>query len=454
MPPDGEMDANQCELTRLGDFRLLRRLGVGSTGLVYLGQQGTDEQMVAIKVLSDELAGNQDYIDRFYREARSGALLDHPNIVRAIVAGRDRVTGKHYLVLEYVDGPSAGDMLAHHGRIVVADALHIALDIARGLEHVHSRNVVHRDVKPDNILISRSGVAKLSDLGLAKRLDEASHLTGHRQGFGTPYYMPYEQATNAREADGRSDIYALGATVYHMVTGEVPFPGVNHLEVVEKKKLGFFAAASSVNPAVPGSLDAMLERMLARKRRHRYQTASELIVDLERSGLAAAVPSFVDLDLALRDPHMRARLTSPAQRTLPDLRAEPVSASRAESVAPSKNGASRLWYLRYRAWDGQWCKARATQAQIEQRLRDEPLADVIEATLDPQGEFKPLDSYPEFHAVLAAVGSPKRRTTHRRPRSTAIDATGVTPFRSYWLTLIGMGLLLAAAAVIYLVLTL
>src|SRR5262249_30066367 len=225
---------------------------------------------------------------------------------------QDRATGKHYLVLEYVDGPSAHALLNQFGRLSVGDAIHIVLDIARALEHAHSRNIVHRDIKPDNILITQSGVAKLADLGLAKRIDEASHLTAARQGFGTPYYMPYEQAMNAKSVDGRSDIYALGATLYHLVTGELPFPGSSHMEVVEKKSLGFFSPASAVNPAVPDVLDHILDKMLAREPRDRYQTASELIVDLDRSNLAAPVPSFTDPDRALQDPLVRARLTSPA----------------------------------------------------------------------------------------------------------------------------------------------
>src|SRR5262249_5674656 len=155
-----------------------------------------------------------------------------------ITVGQDRSSGKHYLVLEYVDGPSAHALLQRFGRLAVGDAVHIALDIARALEHAHSRSIVHRDIKPDNILLTQSGVAKLSDLGLAKRTDEASNLTAARQGFGTPYYMPYEQAMNAKYADGRSDIYALGATLYHLVTGEIPFSGATHLEIVEKKNIG------------------------------------------------------------------------------------------------------------------------------------------------------------------------------------------------------------------------
>jgi eukaryotic-like serine/threonine-protein kinase len=253
----------------LGEYRILRLLGEGGMGSVYLGYHEGQKQPVAIKVLAENLASNQAYVDRFYREARSGALLNHPNIVRPIAVGQDRVTNKHYLVLEYVDGPSAHALLGRYGRLSIGDAVHIARDIARALEHAHSRNVVHRDIKPDNILITRSGVAKLSDLGLAKRIDEASHLTAARQGFGTTYYMPYEQAINAKTVDGRSDIYALGATLYHLVTGEVPFAGENHLEVVEKKDRGDFAPASGKNPAVPRVLDRILNKMMARHARDR-----------------------------------------------------------------------------------------------------------------------------------------------------------------------------------------
>src|SRR5258708_6694406 len=245
----------RTELRSIGDYRILRRLGEGGMGAVYLGYNEKEGQQVAIKVLNDQLASNQGFIDRFYREAKSGALLNHPNIVRSITAGEDAITGKHYLVLEYVDGPNVQALLSREGRLSVGDAVHIVLDVARGLEHAHSRNVIHRDIKPDNILLTRSGLAKLVDLGLAKRIDEASHLTGARQTFGTTPYMPYEQALTAKNADGRSDIYALGATLYHLVTGTVPFPGANHVEVVESKDRGEFVPASSVSPEVPPTLD-------------------------------------------------------------------------------------------------------------------------------------------------------------------------------------------------------
>jgi serine/threonine-protein kinase len=441
------------ELRALGEFRILRRLGEGGMGSVYLGYHEGQGRQVAIKVLPDHLASNPAYVDRFYREAKSGALLDHPNIVRGIAVGQDQATGKHYLVLEFVDGPSAHALLGRFGRLSVGDGVHIALDIARALEHAHSRNIVHRDIKPDNILLTQSGVAKLADLGLAKRTDEVSHLTAARQGFGTPYYMPYEQAMNAKYADGRSDIYALGATLYHLLTGEVPFPGANHLEVVEKKSVGVFPPASTLNPEVSGLLDRIINKMLARDPRQRYQTASELIVDLERSNLAKAVPSFVDLDLALKDPLVRARLTSPAEPTRPDL----------ETPAPVEagdgNGEPNLWYLRYRNREGRWCKTRATTEQIVQRLQEGRLAPTIEVCPQAQGDFHPLATYPEFREAVAAAPRarpirPARLSSKARGRAREAGAqpTSLALHAGAWLVVAAMGMV-AVAVAIYFVLT-
>jgi serine/threonine protein kinase len=405
---DGETD-----LRVLGEYRLLRRLGEGGMGSVYLGYQEQTRQQVAIKVLPEHLATNQASLDRFYREAKSGALLNHPNIVRNLTAGQDQVSRTHYLVLEFVDGPSAQALLNRFGRLSVGDAVHIVLDIARALEHAHSRRVVHRDIKPDNILLTLSGVAKLADLGLAKRTDETSHLTAARQGFGTPYYMPYEQAMNARSVDGRSDIYALGATLYHLLTGEVPFPGANHLEIVEKKHLGSFPPASSINSKVPAVLERILARMLARDPGDRYQTASELIVDLERANLASAVLSFVDEDLALKDPLVRARLTAPAQPTCPDLHGQaPESKTRPRGSDPD------IWYLKYRDRRGQWCKARATTQQVVHRLRDGRMPAAVQACHDPHGPFKPLRAFPEFQQAISANGFSKARHRKRQEKPT------------------------------------
>jgi serine/threonine protein kinase len=391
--PSSEL--NGIDLRQIGNYRILRRLGEGGMGSVFLGYQEGDQQPVAIKVLPEHLAANQAAIDRFYREAKSGALLNHPNIVRNLAMGQDQATWKHYLVMEFVDGPSALALLQRHGRLAVGDAVHIILDVAKALEHAHSRNIVHRDIKPDNILIAQSGLAKLSDLGLAKRTDEASHLTAARQGFGTPYYMPYEQAMNAKYADGRSDIYALGATLYHLVAGEVPFPGTSHVEIVEKKDIGDFPPARSHNPKVPSALDLILSRMLAREPADRYQTVSELIVDLERSSLAAAVPSFIDHEMAMKDPLMRERLTAPAQPTAPDMRMP-----QREPRSEVRKGNPDIWYLRYHDRSGRWCKAKATTEQVLKRLRERRFTADVEASHHHNGQFQPLVEFDEFKAAL------------------------------------------------------
>ena len=180
-------------------------------------------------------------------------------------------------------------------------------------------------------------------------------MTAHRQGFGTPYYMPYEQAMHARTADARGDIYALGATLYHLVTGEVPFSGENHLEVMDKKRRGDFPPAGSINPQVPASLDVILNKMMAREPQDRYQTTSELIVELTCAELVPPVPSFVELDEALKDPIVKKRLTQPTQPTAQDLTMQ--TAERPKTRAD-------VWFLRYHNRRGQWVKGRATTEQM------------------------------------------------------------------------------------------
>jgi serine/threonine-protein kinase len=438
-------DGLPAHVRSLAGFRILRKLGEGGMGAVYLAYQEDGHRQVAVKVLAEALASSKAYLDRFYREARSGALLSHVNIVRNLDAGRDEATGLHYLVLEYVDGPSARELLDRHGRLAVPDAVHIALDIARALEHAHSRNVVHRDIKPDNILLTRSGLAKLADLGLAKRTDEASHLTAARQGFGTPYYMPYEQAWNARHADGRSDIYALGATLYHLLTGEVPFPGDSHVEIMHKKDGGYFVPAGDVNPDVPPALDQLLDKMMARDPGDRYQTASELIIDLERCGLAPAMPSFADPDLALQDPVVRQRLAEQAMPTSLDVRVGPGARQAEEPPAPD------LWFVRYRR-QGQWCKGRATTEQILKRLRKGRLGADTEAARDLAEPFRPLAVYAEFRAAASPAPPPgASKPQEDGPNASGGDSPRRPDGTAVWLVL-GGGLVVSLLALVGLVL--
>ncbi len=274
----------------VGGYRLLRRVGEGGMSTVYLSYDVSARRPVAVKILADHLAGRPEFVSRFYREARLSQFLQHQNLVQGYAAGFDPGPRAHYLVLEFVDGPSADSALGRLRRLPVGAGVRVGIDIARALEFLHARNLVHRDVKPDNILFHPDGSAKLADLGLAKRLNDDTGLTSVNQGVGTSYYMPYEQALNASLVDARSDVFALGATLYHLLTGHVPFPGATHEEIVKGKENDHFIPVRAANPDVPDELAAILERTLHRDPRSRFATAAELAGALEATGLATPVP--------------------------------------------------------------------------------------------------------------------------------------------------------------------
>ncbi|HEV3383347.1 MAG TPA: serine/threonine-protein kinase, partial [Gemmata sp.] len=199
------------DLRTVAGYRLLRLIGSGGMSTVFLSYDVSAGCPVAVKLLADHLCHSREFVSRFYREAHLSRLLSNPFLVRGFSAGYDPTVAKHYLILEYVDGPTAQTALNRLGRFPVGMAVKIGLDIAQALSFLHTRHYIHRDVKPDNILFHPSGTAKLADLGLAKRLNDDAHLTAVSQGVGTSYYMSYEQSVNANFVDGRSDIFALGA---------------------------------------------------------------------------------------------------------------------------------------------------------------------------------------------------------------------------------------------------
>jgi serine/threonine protein kinase len=273
-------------------FRLLRKIGDGGMSAVYQSYDVAADRPVAVKLLADHLAGQPEFVGRFYREARLSRVLEHASIVQGFASGYDAEVKKHYLVLEFIDGPTAHGALSRLGRLPVGMVVRIGIDIARALDFLHERQYVHRDVKPDNILLHPGGTAKLADLGLAKRLNDDSQLTSVHQGVGTSYYMPYEQAVNANLVDGRSDIFALGATLYHLLTGEVPFAGATHDEVVRGKWEDSFRPLRDANPAVPAEVAELVEATLACDPRARIQKAGQLAKALAAMKLATRLPSF------------------------------------------------------------------------------------------------------------------------------------------------------------------
>ncbi len=349
LPPESDSPVTDDPRV-LGGFRILRRLGEGSMGTVYLGYHEQQDRQVAIKVLAHWLATNPSCVERFYRESKNSALLAHPHIVRGYSAGYDGETGKHFLVREFVDGVSAQVLLDRLGWVPVGAAVQIVLDVSRALEYLQARNLVHRDIKPDNVLLTRLGATKLADLGLLKRSDEPGPRTAIVSGFGTSYYMPYEQAVSNRRLDTRSDIYALGATFYHLLTGEVPFVGNSHQEIIDKKADGAFVPASAINRQVPPQLDSVLRRMLARRPEDRYESASALVADLERLGMAAAVTGFANVSAALNGDSRGKDTEHVDQRTRPDFDFLRATADGGVGPAPSGKAAGWVMWLCRRIW--------------------------------------------------------------------------------------------------------
>jgi serine/threonine protein kinase len=381
------MSEAKSSTNQLGDFRLLKKLGEGGMGTVFKARQLSMDRDVALKVLSKPLAKDAAFVERFYREARASARLDHANIVRGIAVGEEK--GFHYFAMEFVDGQTCEKRVQEHGKFRIGDAVKVALDIARALDHAHSKGMVHRDIKPDNILVTRDGAVKLADLGLAKETDENSALTQTGGGFGTPYYMPPEQARNAKAVDNRSDIYALGATLYYLLTAKLPYTGETVIEVLTAKEEGQHAPARRYNPDIPELLDLVIDKMMARDPKSRYQSASELISALEKTACAADRLSWIGRSGDV--PPASARPSLPKSDV-----ASAAPAPAADNAAP----ASDQYSLRYTDKKGKLVRTTAEKHQIRDMIRRGLLGTDVECAKEGRGSFRPLMSFPEFADLM------------------------------------------------------
>jgi serine/threonine protein kinase len=261
-------------------YQLVEKLGQGAMGTVYKARQLSMNRLVAIKVLAPRLASNPEFLERLTREAHIAAKLSHNNIVQAIDVGS---AGKiHYFIMEHVEGHTIKTDLEKGKIFDEKTAIEIVLQIAQALQHAHRRGLIHRDIKPANILLTADGIAKLADLGMARETTDAA-LAEREKGLsiGTPYYMAPEQIHGREDIDVRADIYSLGCTFYHMVTGRVPFEGKN-VDTVWKAHLeSELTPPDHLNTALSSGLGEVVEVMMARKRERRYQSPEDLIVDLE-----------------------------------------------------------------------------------------------------------------------------------------------------------------------------
>ena len=279
---------------KLGEFEIVDVVGVGGMGAVYKAYQPSLDRTVALKILPHEISSNANSLERFTREARAAAAVNHPNIIEIYSVGEDG--GYHYIAMELVEGETLSDMLRHDGPLPVRVALKAMEQTVSALARAHAAGVVHRDIKPSNLLVTPEGAVKVADFGLAKRVESDVDVTQAGTAVGTALYMPPEIA-RGKPFDARSDLYSLGATFYHLLAGRPPHSGSTTPEVIAKHLEADVDPLADVAPHVPPALAKIIHRLLAKQPSDRYQSAAELtgaldVVEIDPSQSAApAAPS-------------------------------------------------------------------------------------------------------------------------------------------------------------------
>jgi serine/threonine protein kinase len=267
----------------VGKYRILERIGSGGMGQVYLCEHVEISRRVAIKVLPPAKADQPAALGRFYREARAAASLDHPNIVRTHDVDRDG--DLHYIVMEYVDGSNLLEIVKKRGALGVGRAISYIVQATRGLDHAFRRGLVHRDIKPGNILVDRKGHARLLDMGLARFYRDHTDLLTLKYDdkvvLGTADYVAPEQIANSHMADIRADIYGLGATFYFLLAGHPPFPTGTVSQKLLWQRTKDPAPVEQICPDLPDGLGAIVARMMEKDPRGRFQTPGQLLAALE-----------------------------------------------------------------------------------------------------------------------------------------------------------------------------
>ena len=354
------LDASRPALQHIGSYEVLAKIAEGGMGAVYKGRHRDTGEIVAIKVLPGNTARNPVLLKRFEQEFRAASLLNHPNVVRAIDYSN---TGPQpFLVMEFVDGESLGQRLDREGALPEDVAVRILAQVCQGLHKAHKANLIHRDVKPDNILITSEGVAKLTDLGLVKDNENEMNLTRTGRGLGTPNFMAPEQFRNAKNADIRCDIYSLGATLYMAVTGEVPFGKVGPLDCWMKKIRNEFTPPSELNRNVSERIDWAIRRAMSGDPDKRPASCREFIEDLTGTNLKPA------------------------------------------GALVGGEPPADVWYLVYKDDDGDTHTVKGSTDGIRRALKEGLLgeADNIRASRTKQGTFSTLNTHPEFRDLVIA----------------------------------------------------
>ena len=356
------------KMQTIAHYDLLEKIAEGGMGTVYRGRDQRTDQIVAIKVVPKHLLNNQVFLKRFEQEYNAARALEHPNVVRALDFGRDGETP--FLVMEFVEGESLGARIERDGAVEEAEAVRIASCIAEGLHHAHKLGLIHRDVKPDNILLTPSGDVKLTDMGLVKELEADLNLTRTGRGLGTPHFMAPEQFRNAKKADVRCDVYSLAATLYQMVTGELPFKSLNPLDAWMKK----------INNDLPGP------------RRIKSDVSERVDWAIRRSMSA--------------DPNLRA---SSCRDFVDDLTG---AVARRLSSDEEVGQTTEWWHMVYTDEEGHVQNVKGSRMGIRRSLKENLLGDAsnIRVSRNKEGPYVPLRQHVDFRDLLREIETPMALT--------------------------------------------
>ncbi len=353
-------DATKPEMQAIGNYDLLAKIAEGGMGWVYKGRNRLNGMIVAIKIVPSHMTRNETLLRRFEQEWLAASKLDHPNIVRALDYCGTGSTP--FLVMEFVDGESLGQRIDRDGKLPEAEAVRLIAQVCQGLHRAHKQGMIHRDVKPDNIMVTNDGIAKLTDLGLVKEMDAELNLTKTGRGLGTPHFMAPEQFRNAKNADIRCDIYSIGATLYMMVTGELPFGKTSGpLDAWMKKINNDLIPPTKMAPELTERTDWAIRRAMSPTADLRPSSCREFVEDLTG--------------------HSTRKLITPS-----------------EAAAGSQD----VWYLVYKDETGAQHTVKGSTEGIRRSLKERLLGDTsnVRACRAKTGPFEPLKIYPEFRDLV------------------------------------------------------
>jgi serine/threonine protein kinase len=351
------LNTSKPDMQTIGNYELLEKVAEGGMGSVWRARHAETGQIVAIKIMPAHMASNPTLLRRFEQEFRAASRLDHPNIVRALDYGDTGHTP--YLVMEFVEGESLGQKIERDGKMTEAESIRVIAQVAQGLHRAHKQGIIHRDVKPDNVMVQPDGVAKLADLGLVKEVDADLNLTKTGRGLGTPHFMAPEQFRSAKDADIRADVYSLAATLYMMVTGELPFKSNGPLDAWMKKMNNDLTPPRQLAPELSERTDWAIRRAMSPNKEQRPSTCREFVEDLTG--------------------HSTKRVT-------------PVPGTAEQE----------LWYLVYKDDESVMHTVKGSTSAIRRSLKEGLLGDAsnVRASRAKTGPFEQLRGYPEFRDLI------------------------------------------------------